>query len=200
MDIDGYLFHLKARNLAPSTIKAAGEFLRPFERVNDPLNATKIEIQNYLGVMFDRCKPSTVWTAWRHLKGFYAWLEVEGDIEINPMNGVARPVVPAVDIPVLQSNEIAALLATCSTQPRRRGRNPNTSGIRKRPKMANSCPREPLLPSTHAMDPSSRRNQRTTVGGNTRATRSHRDAKDDSTARPTSRTESASTHASSHIC
>ena len=84
MDIDGYLFHLKARNLAPSTIKAAGEFLRPFERVNDPLNATKIEIQNYLGVMFDRCKPSTVWTAWRHLKGFYAWLETEGDIEINP--------------------------------------------------------------------------------------------------------------------
>jgi integrase/recombinase XerC len=113
MDIDGYLFHLKARNLAPSTIKAAGEFLRPFERVNDPLTATKIEIQNYLGVMFDRCKPSTVWTAWRHLKGFYAWLEAEGDIEINPMNGVARPVVPTVEIPVLQSNEIAALLAAC---------------------------------------------------------------------------------------
>ena len=113
MDIDGYLFHLKARNLAPSTIKAAGEYLRPFERVNDPLNATKIEIQNYLGAMFDRCKPSTVWTAWRHLKGFYAWLEAEGDIDINPMNGVARPVVPAVEIPVLQSNEVAALLATC---------------------------------------------------------------------------------------
>jgi len=30
--------------------------------------------------MSERCKPSTVWTAWRHLKGFFKWLHAEGDI------------------------------------------------------------------------------------------------------------------------
>lgn len=118
MLVDGYLFHLKTRNLAPSTIRAAGEFLRPFERATDPLSASKIEIQEFLGGMFDRCKPSTVSTVWRHLKGFYRWLETEGDIATNPMESVARPVVPPVEVPVLQPVEVKALLSACHGQDR----------------------------------------------------------------------------------
>lgn len=75
-----YLFHLKGRNLSPRTIKATGEYLRPFLAVHDPLSASPRVIEGYLADLAERCQPSTVQTAWRHLKGFYTWLHREGDI------------------------------------------------------------------------------------------------------------------------
>ena len=113
MLLDGYLFHLKARNLSPHTIKATGEYLRPFVRLHDPLCASRSDIEGYLAGMFDRCKPATVWTAWRHLKGLFGWLHAEGDIEVNPMERIPRPIVPPVEIPVLRPEEVRALLDTC---------------------------------------------------------------------------------------
>jgi integrase/recombinase XerC len=114
MLLDGYLFHLKARNLSPRTIKATGEYLRPFVRLHDPLRATRRDVEGYLADMFDRCRPSTVWTAWRHLRGFFGWLHAEGDIDVNPMDLVPKPVVPPVEIPVLRPEEVRALLDTCT--------------------------------------------------------------------------------------
>jgi integrase len=111
--LDAYLFHLKARNLSPATIKATGEYLRPFMRLHDPLSATRGDVEGYLAEMFDRCKPSTVWTAWRHLKALFAWLMEEGDLEVNPMVGVPRPIVPPSEIEVLQPHQIRALIAAC---------------------------------------------------------------------------------------
>jgi site-specific recombinase XerD len=63
--------------------------------------------------MSERCKPSTVWTSWRHLKGFFKWLYTEGDISIDPMIGVTKPIVPPSEIPVLTKDQVRALLATC---------------------------------------------------------------------------------------
>lgn len=114
MILKSYIFHLRARNLSPRTIKATEEYLRVFLRCHDPLTATRRDIEVWLGEMSERCKPSTVWTSWRHLKGFFKWLHAEGDINVDPMIGVTKPIVPPSEIPVLTHIQIRALLATCS--------------------------------------------------------------------------------------
>ena len=113
MHLRSYLFHLRARNLSPTTIKATEEYLRLFLNRHDPLAASKRDIEVYLGELANRCKPSTVWTAWRHLRGFYGWLLAEGDITANPMVGVCKPVVPPTEIAVLTADEVRRLLAVC---------------------------------------------------------------------------------------
>jgi integrase/recombinase XerC len=113
MILRAYIFHLRARNLSPATVKATEEYVRPFIALHNPLTATRRDIETYLGDMSERCKPSTVWTAWRHLKGFFKWLHAEGDISVDPMIGVTKPIVPPSEIAVLTSPQVRALLATC---------------------------------------------------------------------------------------
>jgi len=118
MLIQSYLFHLRARNLSPHTIKTAGEFISQFLTAHDPLSSTKRDIQGFLALKSESCKPSTVQTYWRFLKSFFQWLTEEGDIAINPMVGISKPIVPPTEIKVLTATEVQRLLATC------RGRNP----------------------------------------------------------------------------
>jgi site-specific recombinase XerD len=113
MILRAYMFHLRARNLSPATVKATEEYLRPFIACHDPLTVTRRDIETYLADMSERCKPSSVWTAWRHLKGFFTWLHSEGDISVNPMIGVTKPIVPPSEITVLAPQQVRALLATC---------------------------------------------------------------------------------------
>lgn len=113
MHLQSYLFHLRARNLSPRTIKTAGEFISQFLNTHDPLTSTKRDIQGFLAMKSDVCQPSTVHTFWRFLKGFFEWLADEGDIAVNPMIGITRPIVPPTDITVLTSQEVRQLLATC---------------------------------------------------------------------------------------
>ena len=108
-----YLFHLRARNLSPRTVKATEEYLRPFLSLHDPLRTSQKDLRGYLGDLSARCQPSTVQTAWRHLKGFFAWLAAEGDLEVNPMLGISRPIVPPTEIAVLTPEEVRRLLDTC---------------------------------------------------------------------------------------
>ena len=81
MIVSSYLFHLRARNFSAHTIKAAKDYLTPFVACHDPLTATKRDIEQYLISLSARCKPSMVWTAWRHLKGLFNYLHTEGDID-----------------------------------------------------------------------------------------------------------------------
>ena len=113
MILRAYIFHLRARNLSPATVKATEEYLRPFIALHGPLTTSRRDIEVWLGEMSQRCKPSTVWTSWRHLKGFFKWLHAEGDITVDPMIGVTKPIVPPSEIPVLTSSQVRALLATC---------------------------------------------------------------------------------------
>jgi site-specific recombinase XerD len=113
MFLQGFIFHLRARNLAPSTIAASAGYLGRFLDGHDPLTVTRSDIENYLAGMYQRCKPSSIWTVWRHLKSFFKWLEADGDISVNPMNGVAKPKVPLTEVTVLTPSEIRRLLNTC---------------------------------------------------------------------------------------
>jgi site-specific recombinase XerD len=113
MLLNSYLFHLKARNLSPRTVKAASEYISLFIRVSDPLTATKRDLEVFLSGKSETCRPSTVQTYWRYLKGFFEWLTNEGDITVNPMAGVPKPMVPPIDITVLSATEVHQLLDTC---------------------------------------------------------------------------------------
>ena len=114
MLLQSYLFHLKARNLSPRTIKAAGEYLSQYlAGGGDPLTATKRDLEGFLAFKSETCRPSTVQTYWRYLKGFFEWLTAEGDIASNPMTGVLKPIVPPIEIKVLSSSDIRQLLDTC---------------------------------------------------------------------------------------
>jgi integrase/recombinase XerC len=108
-----YLFHLKARNLSPRTVKAAGDYLRQFLAIHDPLHTTKRDIEGFLADKTETCRPSTVQTHWRYLSGFFAWLFSEGDIGSNPMASIPKPIVPPIDIPLLSSDQVRQLLDTC---------------------------------------------------------------------------------------
>lgn len=113
MLLNSYLFHLKARNLSPRTVKAAGEYLGQFLIAYDPLNTSKRDLEGFLAVKAETCRPSTVQTYWRYLKGFFEWLLAEGDIDTNPMAGVPKPIVPPIEIRVLTASEVRQLLDTC---------------------------------------------------------------------------------------
>lgn len=113
MLLNSYLFHLRARNLSPRTVKAAQDYLSQFLATEDPLTATKRDLEGFLAAKAEYCKPSTVQTHWRYLKGFFEWLLAEGDIGTNPMAGVPKPIVPPIEIRVLTATEIRQLLDTC---------------------------------------------------------------------------------------
>ena len=113
MFLTTYSFHLRARNLSPRTIKATEEYLRPFLASCDPLEASKTDCEAYLAGLSARCQPSTVWTAWRHLSGFFRRLHAEGDIPVDPMVDIPRPVVPPAEIPMPTREQVAALLKSC---------------------------------------------------------------------------------------
>jgi len=108
-----FTFHLRARNLSPRTITATQDYLRPFLSRHDPHTTTRRDIENYLGELAGRCRPATVFTAWRHLRNFFNWLETEGDIQVNPMTHIPKPIVPPVEIPMPTIDELRTLLDAC---------------------------------------------------------------------------------------
>jgi len=111
--LEAFRFHQRARNLSPATIRVARESLSQFLAHYDPSNVTKHEVQRYLSELAARCRPATVWTAWRHLVAFFKWLHEEGDITVNPMTGIPRPIVPTTEVGVLTAAETASLVAAC---------------------------------------------------------------------------------------
>ena len=113
MILQTFTFHLRARNLSPRTITATQDYLRPFLVRHDPYTTTRRDIENYLGELAGRCRPATVFTAWRHLRNFFNWLETEGDIQVNPMTHIPKPIVPPVEIPMPTIEELRTLLAAC---------------------------------------------------------------------------------------
>jgi integrase/recombinase XerC len=111
--LEGFEFFLRARNLSPSTIRVARETLNPLLARMDPLDASRLDVQRYLGSLQARCQPATVWTAWRHLRAFFAWLEAEGDIARSPMASIPRPMVPPTEVSVLTAEQVTSLLEAC---------------------------------------------------------------------------------------
>lgn len=113
MIVESFKFHLRARNMSPTTIKAAEDYLRPFLATCDPLKVAQRDVEAYLADMTTRCTPATVFTAWRHLRTFYRWLYAEGDITTDPTQRIPKPIVPPTEVPIPTIDEIKELLKCC---------------------------------------------------------------------------------------
>ncbi len=112
--------HLRARNVAPSTIDSylvvGGAFLAHCQEVGIPTSASKItrrHVEDYLAAMTGRVQPATVAKHYRSLQQLWRWLIEEGDIAVSPMAGMRPPAVPEQPVPILTEDELAKLLATC---------------------------------------------------------------------------------------
>ncbi len=113
--------HLRARNVAPSTIAS-------YERCGTnltgylvdrgmPTNATAVKrehLESFLADMQDRLSPATVAKHYRSLQQLFRWLVDDGEITSSPMEKMRPPQVPEQPVDVFTDDELKALLAAAA--------------------------------------------------------------------------------------
>lgn len=119
-DVTSWRRHLKAGNKSPKTIKSyeasatqLGAFLTARGRSTAPAEVTRADIEEFIGDLLARFTPSTAATRYRGLQQFFRWLEDEGEIEASPMLRMRPPRIPEQPVPVLQAEDLAAVLRVC---------------------------------------------------------------------------------------
>ena len=114
--IPSWVRHLRARNLAPRTIKSyegsAWEFAIACA---DPKadEITQAMLEEYFEALMKRTSASNAATSYRRLQQLFRWLLEEGEINDSPMRRMSPPQVPEVPIPIVGPTDIKALLAAC---------------------------------------------------------------------------------------
>lgn len=109
--------HLKARNVAPSTIssyqRCALNLVTFLVERGMPTTVTGVKrehIEAFLADMIDRLSPATVAKHYRSLQQLFKWLDEDGEIPASPMARMRPPAVPEQPVPVLSDAELSRLL------------------------------------------------------------------------------------------
>lgn len=109
--------HLKARNVAPSTVtsyqRCAANLLDFLTARGMPTTATGVRrehIEAFLADMVDRLAAATVAKHYRSLQQLWKWLEEDGEIPASPMAKMHPPAVPEQPVPILTDDELRRLL------------------------------------------------------------------------------------------
>jgi site-specific recombinase XerD len=112
--------HLRARNVAPSTIASyltVGENLRTWlTAAGMPTTASGIareHLEAFLAALSERVSPATVAKHYRSLQQLFRWLVEDGEIPRSPMERMRPPAVPEQPVDILTVDELRALLDTC---------------------------------------------------------------------------------------
>lgn len=110
---------LRATNRAPRTVQSyleAGHQLREFLAEHGaPTDVTKIRrehVEMWLEWLLANRSPATAAVRYRSVQQFFKWAEEEGEIKASPMERMKPPAVPDVPVPVLDDDELRALLKT----------------------------------------------------------------------------------------
>ena len=124
-DIDvlasSWRLHLAAERKSPATITAysyattqLATFLREQGMPTDVGAITREHIETFLVHVIDTRSASTAETRYRGLRGFFGWLEEEGEIPTSPMARMKPPKVAEqpVDVPTL--DDVRKLLDACA--------------------------------------------------------------------------------------
>ncbi len=111
--------HLRAENKAARTVQTYLEAVTQLAaflgaRGVDLPGAGRTDIEAFLAGLLARWKPATAANRYRALRVFYAWLEDEGEINVDPMRKLKPPAVPEQPAPVLTEDSLRRLLATCA--------------------------------------------------------------------------------------
>jgi site-specific recombinase XerD len=109
--------HLKARNVAPSTIKSyeacAHNLLAFLSAAGMPTTAGGVHrehVEAFLADLTDRLSASSVAKHYRSLQQLWRWLEDDGEIAASPMAKMRPPAVPEQPVAVLTDDELRQLL------------------------------------------------------------------------------------------
>ena len=111
--------HLRARNVAPSTITSylqVGANLLAYLTDNGmPRTAGGVRrehLEGFLADLSDRVAAATVAKHYRSLQQLFRWLVDDGEIPASPMERMRPPHVPEQPVDVFTDDELARLLAT----------------------------------------------------------------------------------------
>lgn len=115
-----YELHLRDLDRSARTIETYREGIRQLQAQvlsrglsDDPRVLTESGIRAYLDSLRDGRKPATRRTRYRALKGFFRWLENEGEIAASPMARIKEPHVPQAPPKIPTDQVIKALLTVC---------------------------------------------------------------------------------------
>jgi site-specific recombinase XerD len=111
--------HLRARNRSQQTVatyliaaRQAEAFLTA--RGTSLADASRADLEAFLGDLLDRRSASTAATYHKVLKLLYRWLEEEAELTANPMAKLSPPIVPEQPVPVIADDGLRRLLAACA--------------------------------------------------------------------------------------
>ncbi|SFF11920.1 tyrosine-type recombinase/integrase [Blastococcus tunisiensis] len=117
--LDDWRTHLRARNIAPSTVDSylicAKNLLAHLTEAGMPTTTTGIareHVEAFLAAMGERLSAATVAKHYRSLQQMFKWLVDDGEIDHSPMERMRPPRVPEQPVDVLTHDELRRLLAT----------------------------------------------------------------------------------------
>jgi site-specific recombinase XerD len=112
---------LRARNRSPRTIDIYGDggrlFVRFLVESGMPTEAARItrdHVEAFVERQLAGYKPNTACQRYKALAQLFKWLEAEGEIAASPMARMKAPQVPEELVPVLNDDQLRALLATAN--------------------------------------------------------------------------------------
>jgi site-specific recombinase XerD len=120
---EGWLLHLKARNLSPMTVKAyraaATGLARFIRRAGMPADVEAITAEHIEAYLADEVSTKAAATAhqrYRGLKQLFAWLAEQGDVTRDPMATIKPPIIPENHIDTVGIEDFRKMLRTCGTE------------------------------------------------------------------------------------
>ncbi len=112
--------HLRARNVAPSTIASyltvGGNLLVYLTGKGMPTTAGAVNrdhLEAFLADLSDRVAPATTAKHFRSMQQMFRWLVEDGEIVASPMERMRPPQVPEQPVEVFTDDELSRLLAAC---------------------------------------------------------------------------------------
>ena len=119
--VDSWRRDLRARNLAPKTIKTYGEsadqfvaWLEEEREVTAPAAVERDHIRGFTSHLLDTRSAATASVRFRALQQLFNWLVDEGELDASPMERMKPPTVPEQTTPVLTPDNAKALLKKCA--------------------------------------------------------------------------------------
>jgi site-specific recombinase XerD len=112
--------HLRAKGLSHGTIVSYLAVARAFcdylDKTGTPADVhaiTRGTVEGFIADLYGRLSPATTAKSYRSLQQMFKWLVIDGEIDRSPMEATSPPSVPEQPVPVLDLEQLGALLATC---------------------------------------------------------------------------------------
>lgn len=120
--VDSWRRDLRARNLAPKTVKTYGESADQLavwldsQGVDGPAAVTRDHIRAFMTHLLETKSPATASVRFRALQQLFNWMVDESELDASPMERMKPPTVPEQTTPVLSTDDARALLKSCASR------------------------------------------------------------------------------------